>query len=143
MIEKKANPIPQGKYVPATRFDDLIVTAGMTPRKNGQLIQTGRVLKDSPLEDYKDAVRQAAENALTAARNQLAEDERIVRVLSMTVYVNAEDGFTSHAKIADFASDYLNEELGDASPMARVSIGVATLPGNAPVEIQLMCGVGR
>ena len=143
MIEKKANPIPQGKYVPATRFGDLIVTAGMTPRKNGQLIQTGRVLKDSPLEDYKDAVRQAAENALTAARNQLAEDERIVRVLSMTVYVNAEDGFTSHAKIADFASDYLNEELGDASPMARVSIGVATLPGNAPVEIQLMCGVGR
>ena len=143
MIEKKANPIPQGKYVPATRFGDLIVTAGMTPRKNGQLIQTGRVLKDALLEDYKDAVRQAAENALTAARNQLAEDERIVRVLSMTVYVNAEDGFTSHAKIADFASDYLNEELGDASPMARVSIGVATLPGNAPVEIQLMCGVGR
>lgn len=142
MIEKKANPIPQGKYVPATRFGDLIVTAGMTPRKNGQLIQTGRVLKDAPLEDYKDAVRQAAENALTAARNQLAEDERIVRVLSMTVYMNAEDGFTSHAKIADFASDYLNEELGDASPMARVSIGVATLPGNAPVEIQLMCGVG-
>ena len=38
MIEKKANPIPQGKYVPATRFGDLIVTAGMTPRKNGQLI---------------------------------------------------------------------------------------------------------
>lgn len=143
MIEKKANPIPQGKYVPATRFGDLIVTAGMTPRKNGALIQTGRVLKDVPLEDYKDAVRQAAENALTAARNQLAEDERIVRVLSMTVYVNAEDGFTSHAKIADFASDYLNEELGAASPMARVSIGVATLPGNAPVEIQLMCGVGR
>jgi len=143
MIEKKANPIPQGKYVPATRFGDLIVTAGMTPRKNGQLIQTGRVLKDALLEDYKDAVRQAAENALTAARNQLAEDERIVRVLSMTVYVNAEDGFTSHAKIADFASDYLNEKLGAASPMARVSIGVATLPGNAPVEIQLMCGVGR
>ena len=143
MIEKKANPIPQGKYVPATRFGDVIVTAGMTPRKNGQLIQTGPVLKDAPLEDYKDAVRQAAENALTAARNQLAEDECIVRVLSMTVYVNAEDGFTSHAKIADFASDYLNEELGDASPMARVSIGVATLPGNAPVEIQLMCGVGR
>ena len=143
MSEKKANPIPQGKYVPATRFGDIVVTAGMTPRKNGQLIQTGRVLKDAPLEDYKDAVRQAVENALTAARNQLAEDERIVRVLSMTVYVNAEDGFTSHAKIADFASDYLNEELGAASPMARVSIGVATLPGNAPVEIQLMCGVGR
>ena len=99
------------------------------------------VTQDAPLENYKEAVRQAADNALTAARNQLAEGERIVRVLSMTVYVNAEEGFTSHAKIADFASDYLSEELGDASPMARVSIGVASLPGNAPVEIQLVCSL--
>ncbi len=140
MSENKANPVPQGKYVPATRFGDLIFTAGMTPRKNGVLIQTGRVEKDAPLDIYKDAVRQAADNALTAARNQLKEGERIARVMSMTVYVNAEEGFTAHAKIADFASDFLNEELGDASPMARVSIGVATLPGNAPVEIQRMCG---
>ena len=143
MSENKANPIPQGKYVPATRFGDLIFTAGMTPRKNGVLIQSGRVEKDAPLENYKEAVQQAADNALTAARNQLAEGERIARVLSMTVYVNAEDGFTSHAKIADFASDYLSEELGDASPMARVSVGVATLPGNSPVEIQLVCGAGK
>ena len=143
MNEAKTNPIPQGKYVPATRFGGLIFTAGMTPRKNGTLILTGRVEKYAPLENYKDAVRQAADNALTAARNQLAEGERIRRVLSMSVYVNAEDGFTAHAKIADFASDYLFEELGDASPMARVSIGVATLPGNAPVEIQLICGVGK
>ncbi|MBR2098580.1 MAG: RidA family protein [Firmicutes bacterium] len=143
MSEIKANPIPQGKYVPATRFGNIIVTAGMTPRKNGQLIQTGRVEKDAPLENYKDAVRQAADNALTAASNQLEEGERIARVMSMTVYINAEEGFTAHAKLADFASDFLNEVLGDASPMARVSVGVATLPGNAPVEIQLMCGVGQ
>ena len=141
MSEIKANPIPQGKYVPATRFGDFIVTAGMTPRKNGQLIRTGRVEIGAPLETYKDAVRQAADNALTAARNQLKEGERIARVMSMTVYINAEDGFTAHAKLADFASDFLNEMLGYASPMARVSVGVATLPGNAPVEIQLMCGV--
>ena len=143
MSETKANPIPQGKYVPATRFGDLIFTAGMTPRRNGVMILSGRVKIDEPLETYKEAVRQAADNALTAARNQLDEGERIVRVLSMTVYVNAEDGFTFQAKIADFASDYLSEELGDASPMARVSVGVATLPGNAPVEIQLICGVGK
>ena len=143
MSETKANPIPQGKYVPATRFGDLIFTAGMTPRRNGVMILSGRVKIDEPLETYKEAVRQATDNALTAARNQLAEGERIVRVLSMTVYVNAEDGFTSQAKIADFASDYLSEELGDVSPMARVSVGVATLPGNAPVEIQLICGAGK
>ena len=143
MSEKKANPIPQGKYVPATRFGDLIFTAGMTPRKNGVLIQTGKVSASEPLDSCRDAVRQAADNALTAARNQLTDGEAIARVLSMTVYVNAEDGFTAHAKVADFASDFLNEELGDASPMARTSIGIASLPGNAPVEISLVCGVGK
>ena len=143
MSEKKANPIPQGKYVPATRFGDLIFTAGMTPRKNGVLIQTGKVSASEPLDSCRDAVRQAADNALTAARNQLTDGEAIARVLSMTVYVNAEDGFTAHAKVADFASDFLNEELGDASPMARPSIGIASLPGNAPVEISLVCGVGK
>ena len=137
MSEIKANPIPQGKYVPATRFGNIIVTAGMTPRKNGQLIQTGRVEKDAPLENYKDAVRQAA------AYHERLAGEHIECVMSMTVYINAEDGFTAHAKLADFASDFLNEVLGDASPMARVSVGVATLPGNAPVEIQLMCGIGQ
>ena len=143
MSEKKANPIPQSKYVPATRFGDLIFTAGITPRKNGVLIQTGKVSAAEPLDSYKDAVRQAADNALTAARNQLTDGEVIARVLSMTVYVNAEDGFTAHAKVADFASDFLNEELGGASPMARTSIGIASLPGNAPVEISLVCGVGK
>ena len=143
MSEKKANPIPQGKYVPATRFGDLIFTAGMTPRKNGVLIQTGKVSAAEPLESCRDAVRQAADNALTAARNQLADGEAIARVLSMTVYVNAEDGFTAHAKVADFASDFLNEELGGASPMARTSIGIASRPGNAPVEISLVCGAGK
>ena len=140
-MNKKENPIPQGKYVPATRFGDLIVTAGMTPRRNGVLIQSGKVKIGEPVETYKEAVRQAADNALTAARNMLSEGECIARILSMTVYVNAEEGFTAQAKIADLASDFLSEELGDASPMARVSVGVASLPGNAPVEIQLMCGV--
>ena len=127
MSEKKANPIPQGKYVPATRFGDLIFTAGMTPRKNGVLIQTGKVSASEPLDSCRDAVRQAADNALTAARNQLTDGEAIARVLSMTVYVNAEDGFTAHAKVADFASDFLNEELGDASPMARASAALSPL----------------
>lgn len=140
MSELKSTPIPQGKYVPSTRFGYLIHTAGMTPRRNGQLIMTGKVKKDEPLETYREAVRQAAENALTAAYMQVIAGEQL-RVLSMTVYVNAEEGFTAHAKIADLASDYLSEKLGDRSPMARVSVGVASLPGNAPVEIQLVCGL--
>lgn len=141
MSEINSTPIPQGKYVPSTRFGYLVYTAGMTPRKNGVLIKTGKVKKDEPLETYKEAVRQAAENALTAACLQIIAGEQIEQILSMTVYVNAEEGFTAHAKIADFASDYLAERLGNRSAMARVSVGVASLPGNAPVEIQLVCSL--
>ena len=132
------NPIPQGKYVPATRGGNMIFTAGMTPRNNGVLIFSGKVTAEEPLETYRDAVRQAACNCLTAARNKLEEGESIQRVLSMTVYINAAPGFSSHAKLADFASEYLGEELGDAGIGARAAIGIASLPGDAPVEIQLV-----
>lgn len=134
-------PIPQGKYVPATRFGDLIFTAGMTARKNGIPIFTGRVEAEKPLEVYKDAVCLAANNALVAAQNLLTENESIAQILSLTVYINAEDGFTAHSKLADFATDHLCEELGGAGISARAAIGVATLPGNAPVEIQIVCAV--
>ena len=136
------NPIPQGKYVPATRHGDLIFTAGMTPRKDGVLQFVGKVKADEPLERYREAVRLAASNALTAARNMLTGDEKIVRVLSFLVYINAEEGFVSHAKLADFGSELLTEELGEAGAAARAAIGLGTLPGNAPVEIQLICAAG-
>jgi len=142
MSGKKKNPVPQGNYVPATRFHDMIFTAGMTPRQDGVLRFAGKVKRGEPLETYREAVRIAAGNALTAAQNLLSEGEKIARVLALWVFVNAEQGFTEHAKLADFASDYLSEELGAAGTAARASIGLGTLPGDAPVEIQLICAVG-
>ena len=136
------NPIPQGKYKPAVRFGNLVYTAGMTPRKNGVLRQCGKVTPGQPLEHYRDGVRQATENALTAARNCLNEGEQIVQVLSLTVYINASPDYTTHAKVGDLASEYLFEQLGEAGIGPRAAIGMATLPGNAPVEVQLVVGVG-
>ena len=140
---KEANPIPQGKYVPANRFENLIFTAGMTPRNNGVLIKTGKIAISDPIEDYREAVRQAAKNALTAARNKLEEGEHIARILLITVYVNAEEGYSTQAKIADHASDYFCEELGEAGIGSRAAVGVASLPGNAPVEISIIYAVGK
>lgn len=141
MSMEKVNPVPQGKYVPATRFGNLIYTAGMTSRKNGVLLLSGKVKADEPLDTYKDAVYQAASNALIAAQNKLNEGEKISQVLQLMVYVNAEEGFNVHSKLADFATDYLCDELGIAGVAARAALGIASLPGNAPVEIQLICAV--
>ena len=135
---KEANPIPQGKYVPATRFGQLIYTAGMTPRKNGVLMMEGKLGQAANLEDYREAVVQAAKNALTAARNKLNEGEALAQILSITVYVNAEADFTGQSKLADMASEYFCEELGEAGVGSRAAVGVASLPGNAPVEISIV-----
>ena len=120
------------------RYGSLIFTAGMTPRKDGVLMMTGKFSPDRPLDDYRDAVIQATSNALTAAQNTLAPEERIVQILSLTVYLNATEDYTTHAKIGDIASHWLVEQLGEAGIGARAAIGLATLPGNAPVEIQLV-----
>ena len=138
---QKTNPIPQGKYVTATRFGNVIYTAGMTPRKNGVLIQNGKVTSDADVESYREAMCQAADNALTAALNKLAEGERILQVLQLMVYINAEEGYTQHAKIADLAVDFLTETLGTAGVAASTSVGVASLPGNAPFEVQMVVAV--
>ncbi|OQB25595.1 MAG: Endoribonuclease L-PSP [Firmicutes bacterium ADurb.Bin182] len=134
-------PVPQGKYVPASRSGNLVFSAGMTPRVNGVLILCGKVRADEPLIMYKDAVRQAAANALNAVLNSLSQKEHIEKVLLLNVYINAQDGFESHSKLADFASDYLFEKLGEAGIGSRAAVGVASLPGNAPVEIRLVAAI--
>ncbi|WP_339183013.1 RidA family protein [Oceanobacillus sp. FSL W7-1293] len=135
------NPIPQGKYLPASRFGNIIYTAGMTPRRNGELIQSGKVVAAEPVSTYYAAVRQAAANALAAAINALTEGEELTQILSLTVYVNAEETFQSHSSLANAASEYLSEQLGEAGIGSRAAVGVSSLPGNAPVEIQLVAGV--
>ena len=142
MSMEKVAPVPQGKYVPATRFGGLIFTAGMTSRKNGILILSGKVRAEEPLEHYRDAVEQAASNALIAAQGRLQPGESIRQILQLMVYVNAEQGFQLHSKLADFATEYLCGELGEAGVAVRAALGVASLPGEAPVEIQIICAVG-
>ena len=132
------SPIPQGKYKPAVRHGNLIFTAGMTPRRDGVLLMSGKISPDRPLDDYKEAVEQATSNALAAAQGALKEGEKIAQIVSLTVYLNATPDYTTHAKVGDLASQWLYEQLGEAGIGARAAIGMGTLPGNAPVEVQLI-----
>jgi len=136
-----AQPVPQGKYLPAVRHADLIYTSGMTPRRGGVLEHAGRITAADTIESHRDAVRLATLNALTAAQGCLRADERITIVLQLTVFLNAEPEFTAHSKIADFASETLMEHLGAGCIGSRAAIGVSSLPANAPVEITLIAQV--
>lgn len=134
-------PVPQGDYVPARRSGKLIVTAGMTPRIDGRLACQGPVRSDAPVEDHRASVVLACSNALSAAQSLLQPGEELDAILSMTVYIAAESGFTAHSRLADHASAFLRQELGDVGICSRAAVGVASLPGGAPVEIQLMAAV--
>ena len=132
------NPVPQGKYVPAGKRNGFIFTAGMTPRKDGVLIQSGKIEAGVPLETYQKAVEQAAAQDISAALNTLAPDEKIVQIMQLVVYVNAGPGFTEHTALADFASAYLAKKLGPAGIGPRAALGMASLPKEAGVEVSIV-----
>lgn len=134
---------PQGNYILARRHQSLVFTAGMTPRRDGKLVATGKVSPGRSLESYRDIFELACANALAATRGMLRDDEKVVSVLSLTVFIATGDDFESHSQVADFASDYLYRELGEEGVGSRVALGVASLPGDAPVEIQLISVVGE
>jgi enamine deaminase RidA (YjgF/YER057c/UK114 family) len=137
----KQPPVPQGRYIPASRHNNLVYTSGMTPRDNGVLLFSGKIKVSEPIERYKEAVRLATQNALTAARSLITDQERLEKIVTLTVFIAAEEGFTAHAKVADFAAEYLYEEMGEYGIGSRAAIGVASLPGDAPVEIQLVAAI--
>lgn len=139
----KYQPTPKGQYTLASRFENIIHTAGMTPTVDGVLIKRGKLMASHSEATYRQIVQQATCNALTVAENELQPGEEITQVINMTVYINAEERLSSHARIADFASAYLLEELGERGIGSRTTVGVSSLPGDAPVEVQLVVGVGK
>lgn len=134
-------PIPQGKYLPAVRNADLIYISGMTPRIAGKLIYAGKIQARDSIEKHRDAVQLATLNALTAAQTCLKEGEKIATILQLNVFLNTEDKFTAHAKVADYASNILIEKLGDNCIGSRAAIGVTSLPSNATVEITFIAKI--
>ncbi len=134
-------PIPQGKYLPASRHNDIVYTSGMTPRRDGVLIYAGKIEAEKPIEEYKEALRLAAKNALLSAQATLQKDEKIDKILQLTIYLNTQESFKKHPKIADFASALLVEKLGIEAIGSRITIGVSSLPSNAPAEIALVATI--
>ena len=120
MNQTTAQPVPQGAYRTAARHGDLIFSSGMTPRRGGVLIYTGRMRAADPVEAHQDAVVLATLNALTAVQGCLVEGERIAVVVQLTVFLNSEPEFSAHSKVADFASATLIAQLGpDCMAVAR------------------------
>ena len=134
-------PAPQGRYVPATVHGGLAYSAGMTPRVDGVLVARGTVGADISVEQAAELAGLAAVNALAAIAAAVGGAHNIVRCLHLTVYAAATADFTAHSAVADGASIALHDRLGERGTAARSAIGVAGLPGGAPIEVELTAAV--
>ena len=126
------------KYVNHRRVDSSIYVAGQLPYKDGELLGQGILGRDVEVEAARDLARQAALNALAVAADAVGDLDR-VRIVQMLVFVASTPEFGEQSRVADAASELLVDVLGENGRHARTAIGVAGLPRNSPVEIQMVC----
>ncbi len=138
-----APPKPMGAYAPAVVHGGFAWSAGMTPRVDGALVSTGRLGAELDVEAGRVAAHLAARNALAAIGAAIGGLDRVSAVLQLTVYVASEPEFTGHSAVADGASAALDDALGARGVAARAAIGVASLPGGAPVEVTISVAHAR
>ena len=128
--------LPIAAYVPAVRTGYIVFTAGQLPLVDGAMAQTGKTGGDVSVERAKELAQICALNAL-AAVELVADINKIVKVVRVVGYVNGVAGFVNHPAVVNGASELFVHIWGDAGKHARSAIGVAELPLNSPVEIEL------
>jgi enamine deaminase RidA (YjgF/YER057c/UK114 family) len=134
---------PVGAYVPALRHGDTLLLSGQIPVREGKVAYAGKVGGPAgrTLEDGRAAARLCALNALAIAADAAGGVDRLARVLKVVVYVASNAGFTDQHKVANGASDLLAEVFGEAGKHCRAAVGVAELPLNATVEVDVTFGL--
>lgn len=131
-------PAPAGAYVPALISGSLVFTAGQLPFVAGALPAVGKVGASVSPDDAKGYARTAAINALAAARGVLGSLDRVTRVVKVVGFVASDAAFTGQPGVINGASELLGEVFGAAGAHARSAVGVAVLPLDAPVEVELV-----
>ena len=132
---------PLAAYVPAVREGDQVWTAGQLPLVDGKLTLTGKVGADVTGDEAAALARTACLNAIAAIAAQCGGVDEIARVLKLVVYVASDPSFTGQPAVANGASELLGAVFGDAGVHARSAVGVAVLPLDAPVELDVVATV--
>jgi enamine deaminase RidA (YjgF/YER057c/UK114 family) len=132
---------PLAAYVPAVRTGDLVFTAGQVPFRDGSLIATGKVGAEVSPEDARTCAEQCALNALAAVVSVTGDLAAIEQIVKVVVYVASTPDFTGQPAVANGASELLGAVFGDAGVHARSAVGAASLPLDAPVEVELVVKV--
>ncbi|MBA2574849.1 MAG: RidA family protein [Nocardioidaceae bacterium] len=132
---------PLAAYVPAVRTGNYIYTSGQLPMREGSLIRTGKVGGEVTPEQAVDCAQQCALNGLAAVKSLVGELSSVVRVVKVVAFVASTPDFTGQPGVANGASELMGEVFGEAGQHARSAVGVAVLPLDAPVEVELVVEV--
>ena len=135
-------PAPVGSYRPVVLDGTTAFVSGQIVTKDGAVLHPGLVDREVPSGTAKELARLAALQALSALTAELGSLDRVRQIVRVGVFVAVSDGFASTHEVANGATDVLVEVFGDAGRPARATVGVARLPKNAPVEVELVARVG-
>ncbi len=136
--------MPVAAYLPAVRDGDHIFTSGQLPMVSGALTQTGKVGDGDglvPAADAKKLAQICALNAIAAVKALVGDLDKVTRVVKVVGFVASDPSFTGQPGVINGASELLGTAFGDAGVHARSAVGVAVLPLDAPVEVEIIVAV--
>ena len=132
---------PVAAYVPAVRSGNHVYTSGQLPMRSGELMVSGKVGGEVSHEEAVECARQCGLNAIAAVKAEIGDLAAVKRVVKVVCFVASTPDFTAQPQVANGVSELLGEVFGDAGIHARSAVGVAVLPLDAPVEVELVVEV--
>jgi enamine deaminase RidA (YjgF/YER057c/UK114 family) len=129
---------PVAAYIPAVTTGNLVYTSGQLPMTDGVLPATGKVGAEVDADAAKLLARQCALNALAAVAGVIGSLDRVTRIVKVVGFVASDPSFTGQPGVINGASEVLGEIFGDAGVHARSAVGVAVLPLDSPVEVEIV-----
>lgn len=129
---------PLAAYIPAVQSGNLVFTSGQLPMVDGALAETGKVGGSVSPERAKELATVCALNALAAVKTVIGDLDKIKRVVKVVGFVSSTPDFSGQPGVVNGASEFLGAVFGEKGFHARSAVGVAVLPLDAPVEIELI-----
>ena len=137
-IEIPTPPKPAGSYIPVVISNNLVFVSGQIPIQDGKVAYTGKIPTQKSIEEGQKAARVCVINALAQLKTALGSLDKIKKIVKVSGFVNSTSDFTYHPKVINAASDLLFEIFGQNGQHSRIAVGVASLPLDSTVEIDMV-----
>ncbi|MDC0168918.1 RidA family protein [Candidatus Nitrosopelagicus sp.] len=137
-IEIPTPPNPAGSYIPVVTTGNLAFVSGQIPMKEGKVVFEGKVPENQSVDSARDAAKICIINGLAQLKANLGSLDKITKFVRISGFVNSNPNFTEQPKVINAASDLLVEVFGDMAKHSRIAVGVASLPLNSTVEIDMI-----